>query len=296
MIYDCFLFFNEFEILDIRLNELYDVVDKFVLVESTVTHINKPKPLYYLNNKKKFKDFQKKIIHIVVRDSPNVSLAWIINGYQFSQMAKGLKDCHDDDTILFGDLDEIPKSEKIADWKDKPGNLKVFEQTLFYYFINNAEYSKGPWFGTHMTTYKHLLKLGSTWVAKYTKADVTIPNGGWHFSYMGGVKKIQDKISNMTHQEFNLDKYNSPERIQRAIIDGRDIVDLGYTFRKVDMSYLPEYVVKNQMRFKDMILKTQPKRDVLYKIKVMLWELMHLMRIAVLRKIKRWNRFLMIGW
>ena len=68
MIYDCFLFNNEIEILDIRLHELFGVVDKFVLVESTVTHTNKQKRLHYLENKSRFKKFKDKIIHIVDKE------------------------------------------------------------------------------------------------------------------------------------------------------------------------------------------------------------------------------------
>jgi beta-1,4-mannosyl-glycoprotein beta-1,4-N-acetylglucosaminyltransferase len=70
MIFDCFIFFNEFELLEIRLNELNDVVDKFVLVEATKTHQGKDKPLYFEENKKRFSDFSNKMIHIAVSDYP----------------------------------------------------------------------------------------------------------------------------------------------------------------------------------------------------------------------------------
>ena len=65
-VYDCFTFFNEFELLEIRLNELDSVVDKFVLVEASKTHQGKEKPLFYNENKDRFKKFQDKIIHVIV--------------------------------------------------------------------------------------------------------------------------------------------------------------------------------------------------------------------------------------
>ena len=66
-VYDCFNFFNELDILDIRLHELNDVVDKFVLIESVETFTGKSKPLFYNDNKERFKKFEDKIIHIIIR-------------------------------------------------------------------------------------------------------------------------------------------------------------------------------------------------------------------------------------
>lgn len=255
MIYDCFIFFNELEVLDIRLHELSDVVDKFVLVESTVTHTNQPKRLYYEENKHLFKKFHKKIIHIIVRDSPFVNLAWIINDFQFSQMMRGLKKCKLDDVVLFGDLDEIPKAQKISEWKNKPGRLKVFAQKLSYYFLNCVEYAQGDWYGTRMTTYKYLLQYKTTWIAKYSKPDVVIPEGGWHFSYMGGVKKIQQKLSIMTHQEYNKERFNTPEKILQAMYAKKDILDNNYRFKTESLDKLPLYVQTHQAKFRKFLLK-----------------------------------------
>lgn len=286
MIYDCFLFNNEFDILDIRLHELSPVVDKFVLVESTVTHVNKQKRLYYKENKALFKKFQNKIIHVVVEDTPDVSLAWIINDYQFSQIKRGLKECRPTDIILFGDVDEIPKAEKVSQWKDRIGKLKIFEQVLCYYYLNCIEYSKLPWQGTRMTTYKNLLGYGTTWIAKYSNVDVVIPDGGWHFSYMGGVKTIQEKIISQAHQEYNNDKYNTPEKILKAMCQLKDIYDHGNKFRIVDESFLPSYVRENREKFKDLIAKPNKNKNFGDKIYLGRLSLQGMLR-KVTRGIKR---------
>ena len=47
MIIDCFPFFNELDVLDIRLNILNEVVDKFVLVEASKTQSKIDKPFYF---------------------------------------------------------------------------------------------------------------------------------------------------------------------------------------------------------------------------------------------------------
>src|SRR5689334_5945992 len=117
MIYDCFIFFNELELLDIRLNILNEVVDKFVLVEATQTHQYKPKPLYYSDNKERFKAFHDKIIHLIVDELPpnptnGPRNSWDMERFQRNCIARGLNDCKPDDVIIISDLDEIPDPKK----------------------------------------------------------------------------------------------------------------------------------------------------------------------------------------
>lgn len=131
MIYDCFAFFNELDLLEIRLNELDPVVDKFVLVEATRTFQKQPKPLYFEENKSRFKDFEHKIIHVVVDEYPNFFSRFRIptpmdyDNHQKNQIIRGLKDAKPDDVIIYSDLDEIPRAEKIMQYKDVPG-IKIF--------------------------------------------------------------------------------------------------------------------------------------------------------------------------
>src|SRR5712692_10307059 len=110
MIYDCFPFFNELDLLEIRLSELAGVVDRFVLVESTRTHTNQPKPLYYHENRTRYSQFSSKIVHIVVEDMPGGENAWVRENHQRNCIIRGLSGCGDDDTILVSDVDEIPRA------------------------------------------------------------------------------------------------------------------------------------------------------------------------------------------
>lgn len=106
MIYDCFTFFNELELLELRLNELAGIVDKFVLVEATQTHTNQLKPLYFQENRARFSAFRDKIIHVVVDDLPVSKDAWVPENFQRNAIARGLVNCQPDDFILVSDLDE----------------------------------------------------------------------------------------------------------------------------------------------------------------------------------------------
>lgn len=262
MIYDCFNFLNEFELLDIRLNELDKIVDKFVLVESTVTFTNKPKPLYFSENKNKYKKFLPKITHVIVKDSPNViGNPWIIENFQLSAVVRGLKKCHPNDTILISCADEIPRSKKVVEWKDYPGRHKVFLQDMYYYYLNNLNFNSPKWKGTQMFSYKNLMSYSNAYVARFSPIDVVIPDGGWHFTFMGGVEQIRKKLFSYSHQEYNNPKYNTKEKILKAVMKGEDLFNQGHKFKKVKTTCLPQYVQDNINIYKDKILQEKHSKD-----------------------------------
>ena len=109
MVYDCFPFFNELDILKVRLNVLSDVVDRFIIEESTVTFSGQPKELCFEQNKEMFAEFLDRITYIVVDDSPVEALTHERDYFQKNKLIQGLKDAKEDDVIIFGDLDEIPE-------------------------------------------------------------------------------------------------------------------------------------------------------------------------------------------
>ncbi len=115
MVYDSFQFFNELDILKLRMNVLNDVVDYFVISESTVTFSGDPKPLYYNENKEMFKEFEHKIIHNIVDDTPMDCDAFMRDHHQKCAVARGLKDCKPDDIVIFSDVDEIPNPDTLRE-------------------------------------------------------------------------------------------------------------------------------------------------------------------------------------
>ncbi len=117
--YDCFTFFNELDLLKMRLNILNDYVDFFVLVESNKTHSGKSKDLVFERNKNQFSDFSHKIIHIIVDDMPELkdTNRWVLENFQRNAIMRGLTKCDASDLILISDLDEIPNPAKIKEVK-----------------------------------------------------------------------------------------------------------------------------------------------------------------------------------
>ena len=142
MVYDCFQFFNELDILKIRLNVLAPVVDRFVISEATETFSGIKKPLYYEENKELFAAFQDRIIHVVVDDTPQGDTHYR-DTFQKNAVTRGLKDCTDDDIVIFSDLDEIPNPDKIREILQdfQADRIYHFAQRLFYCYLNMEEVS-----------------------------------------------------------------------------------------------------------------------------------------------------------
>ena len=126
MIYDCFTFFNEFDILEIRLHEMDSWVDRFVLVESAETFSGIAKPLWFDENKHRFEDFLPKIDHVIAPVVSKSTDAWARQEGQRDCAKKMLASCADDDLILIGDVDEIVRGRDFVECQGGRKNMTTF--------------------------------------------------------------------------------------------------------------------------------------------------------------------------
>ena len=255
MIYDCFTFFNELDLLEIRLNVLNDVVDKFVIVEATKTFSGTSKPLYFKDNRERFEKFREKIIHIIVDDMPDAPKNrngnwWQAEFFQRNAITRGLKQCKNTDVILIGDLDEIPNPQKIKKYKDKPG-IHVFVQKMFLYYLNDIDLREPYWTNssTRMLSYGDFIKNGSSpQKTKFLRGHL-IFNGGWHFTYLGGDEKVSEKISSFTHviNQSIVEKYKDRSNIRERINSGGNLFDFNkmkrYAGIPLDKSFPPMLLI-----------------------------------------------------
>src|SRR5579862_3591918 len=290
MVYDCFVFFNELDLLELRLNILDAVVDRFVLVEATRTFQGKEKPLVFSDNRHRFEDFLGKIIHVVVTEYPDNpgKDPYVLENHQRSMIKEGLRNCDPSDVILISDMDEIPDPVRIIEAISDRG-IKIFRQRMFYYFLNcvNAgvaedDMAGSEWTGTIMTRFgdigddvgklrelsmmtpavhhrefagwfrwKYWLFRNST--AKRQPIRI-IDNGGWHFSFLGGAGRIIEKLEAFAHVEYNKEEFKDPRKIQEAINSGRDILGRGFRYRCIPLdATFPEYLLHNRERYKHLI-------------------------------------------
>jgi beta-1,4-mannosyl-glycoprotein beta-1,4-N-acetylglucosaminyltransferase len=222
-IFDAFPFFNELELLEIRLEELYDHVDYFVICESTKTHQNKPKQLYYLENKEKFKKFENKILHHIF-DPQIYPYQWYIENEQRNELKIPInKLISKNDYVLLSDADEIIDKKIIKQIKNNTLNFlkpKTCVMQMSYNFINTV--IKSPWHhagwrGTVVIPAEFFLETGLHHWRKQKDELERIENAGWHFSFLGGAERIKTKIESYGHAEYNHKIFTNIENIEHRM-------------------------------------------------------------------------------
>lgn len=202
-VYDGFTFFNEVELLEIRLHELHDVVERFVVVEATHTHAGVPKPLIFPDCRERFAAYADQIVHVVA-DLGGHSFAWQREAEQRDAIMRGLVDCRDDDLIIVSDLDEIPRRDVVerlrAEDAAVEGILRL-EMELFFHCLNRR--ARRPWLGAAIAPFRIVRPLGTNLLRYLAKQEVghVIPDAGWHFTWMGGAQRVLTKAQAYAHEE-----------------------------------------------------------------------------------------------
>ena len=290
MIYDCIPFFNELDILKLRMQILSPYVDKFVLEESTVTFSGEQKEMIFAKNREMFAEFEDKIIYVAVDNSPMSGVTTHERDkFQKNQLIRGMADCKPDDIVIFSDVDEIPNPkvlEEILEHFD-PAKIYHLAQRMFYCFLNMEEVSgnllsitgefpgiqQKKWLGTKICSFANLPKEGIVFLREVSPGDVRsvrVPDGGWHFGYMGGdgerdvSKRIGIKVQAAAHQEYNESRYLN-EAVDRLLC-GEDIFDRNAKFIRVpiDESY-PEYLREHQDEYAFLIAPKISGADIAWK-------------------------------
>ena len=233
-IFDCFMYFDEEQVLDLRLNVLYQNVDYFVIVESTYNHKGEKRNLLF--NSKKFEKFSDKIIYLVYdkipqlvepiketdnekeKDGKYIMNALYRENAQRDFILEGLKSAKKDDLILISDVDEIPKLSSV-NLNQIKNEIILFKQDMFYYKYN-LSLPNFKWTGTKAVKRKNL--VSPQWLRnvkdrkypfyrvdtffsdkKYINIQI-INDGGWHFSNIKSPEMIEHKLrSYLHHREFD---------------------------------------------------------------------------------------------
>jgi hypothetical protein len=267
-IYDCFTFFNEFELLELRLRELYDHVDYFVLVEANRTFQNNFKPLYYADRNRQFDQWKDKIIYVPVTDMPTDTDPWGRERHQRDAILRGLPNADADDIVMIGDADEIPRPETVQRLRTSASSVWGFRMPLFnfkynYMMVTQDLYS--VWSGAvrrHALTspedFRRMRHALNGFPLNHSDGTVEIvEHAGWHFTYLGTEDFARSKIQSFAHDETNrpeiLDQLDIEDSIQRGVGIIRTNED--YRFVPVVLDeYFPKTVVNNCEQFADQII------------------------------------------
>lgn len=247
--YDCFMFFNELDLLEARFNILDPYVDHFVLCESRQTFSGREKPLHFLENNERFAKWLPKVVHLVAPEK-NCSDSFERAFHQKEFLKTGLKDADDSDLVFYGDLDEIWQPPFMASTiympYDRVYNLR---QLNYCYYLNNR--SSEEWVGTIVGRWG-VIKNGLLRDFRANHEHV-LDCGGWHFTNMGGPDQIRLKLASYDHQEFNNEDIRTD--IEHKIENGEDYVGrsqdwMGKPFEFwVDESMLPRYLLENKEQY-----------------------------------------------
>ena len=274
-IYDCFLYFQEFEILEIRIKYLYDFVDYFIIIEFNQSFSGETKEFNLEKKIKRLERFQDKIFYFKIdehhksfddlisfldKKDDKISkiikknmlshthydlneVNWVIETYQRESIYYALNnfEIYDEDLIIISDIDEIPNYQILNDLKEKaPYDIISFKQNVFSYFVNLL--SANDWYGSIIAKWKkldfrslNLLRLDVKNKFNIVKS-ITYQNGGYHFTSIGSIEDIENKIKNWSHQEFNNILVLSS--LKKNIFSGRDIFgrSFGQKYRLININ------------------------------------------------------------
>ena len=261
-VFDCFPFFNELDVLEIRLSELDALVDHFVIVEATRTHTGKQKPLYFADNRKRYDRYAHKIIHVVVDDLPEGQADhWGREIFQRQAIVRGLGDARPDDRIISSDCDEIPKPDVLRRALALPGlshRIFVFWCENYFYRLNLRNDAHDHRLGPRLVTMSNLKSPNAVreipfrfskrpYLRSLTEPVAAVRTakrlgkvlwptilwgGAWHFTCMGDLTAVNVKFASVAPHGGDETPKLSEAAYQRHLA----------TFQKCSLTGLPPII------------------------------------------------------
>ena len=308
MVIDCIPFFNELDILKLRLHILDPLVDRFVIEEATHTFSGLPKDLCFEKNREMFEEFLPKITYLVVDNSPEEISTHERDKFQKNALAKALTDASDEDVLILSDVDEIPNPAVLQELVKRfdPDKIYHLAQRNFYCYLNMEEISgnllsitgefpgveRRMWLGTKVFAKKNIPESGIIDLREISPEDprsVRIADGGWHFGYMGSChetdvsRRVGTKVVAAAHQEYNTEDVLA--EVKDRLILGEDIFGRNAVFQwaVVDESY-PQYLLEHKSEYDYLIMPPISRGK---KAFVEIWMLIKRFCRKVRRRIRR---------
>lgn len=263
-IYDCFTFYNELDLLELRLTELYDVVNHFVIVEANTTFTNRPKPFLFEENKQRYSQFLDKIIHVKVSDMPGDADPWVNEKYQRNAIVRGLDNADANDIIIVSDCDEVLRAAAVAHMRPSHQTIFALRMPLYNFKFNYMRTTPGEYdcwpMATRKSTFNEItpdtlrnmrFNFNGTPFQFVNNGCEVIEHAGWHFGYMGDREYLVDKAQSFSHQEVNRPDFIEQIDIEASMKAGKEwdrtqtsqycVVELDSYFPKTVTKY-PQYI------------------------------------------------------
>ena len=201
MLLDTFMFYNEYDILELRLEVLDRYVDRFVLVEAELNHSGGPKELLFQKNKDRYAKWLHKIEHVIVtaEESPKDSNPWCREKYQRECILRGLRDVPDESIVMVSDVDEIPDLS-IVPFEKLPHVFNSVHMWMFEYSMDYM-FTGEPWFGTVITTAEVFRRVGPNSLRDNRWKFPHFQYAGWHLSSFGNGAHVANKVNTFAHSK-----------------------------------------------------------------------------------------------
>jgi beta-1,4-mannosyl-glycoprotein beta-1,4-N-acetylglucosaminyltransferase len=268
MIYEIFMMNDELDLLEIKLEELYDFVDKFILIESTHTHSNLPKPLWYTENQKRFTPFKDKVINFVCnfnqtdlynnhyekyKKLKDINDIWFREHFQRDfAIISGQINFNDDDIIIVSDLDEIVDKHRLRQHIDEIGIEDIIRLSMKHhvYSFNLRIPAPTIWRHTYAAKYKYLKRFDGmiSYIRDsykfYTPEyhEIMVNDMGWHFSYLMTPQNIvHNKFKSFAHADDTFIKDFTVNAVEENI---QNLMFFGNKLEETPLEELPETVKK----------------------------------------------------
>jgi len=246
MIVDGFTFFNELDVLMIRLEELYPVVDQFVIVEADMTFRGDKKRSFFSDHMEFFTKYFDKITLRQVINPGNVvgrdgEIPWIRERAQRNGIGYAFKDLKPDDLVIISDVDEIPRRETIeqADIKE----LTSLNMHMYYYGLNIYDCE---WDAAKILPYRDFTTAEEV---RQANANRFYDNAGWHFSYLGTPETVRQKLKSFSHWELDTPEITNLQNITDRMNRGEDVWGHGKKYQRVEVDDTYPHAVRRRPEY-----------------------------------------------
>lgn len=284
--YQLCMFYNELDLLELQLEEHFNYVDKFVIVESTKTHSGKEKELFFANNASRFEKYKEKIVHLVCdfdselykeysRTHGNkfgpTSEQWKRENFQRDYpLISGDIEFNDDDILIVCDVDEIPNTKTVTEFLQNNKFIKDpyrLEMYFMHYYINTSMYIKNSgednkWYHPFITRYADVQNYNDSLSFIRTNSPFgqnVIRNGGWHFSYLLDTNGILNKIRNFAHSEDSNIRDVTIDDIKDSIAKLNIFYDQNIKLKEFPTELLPNSIRNNLQKWNKFLLNGNKK-------------------------------------
>lgn len=203
MLVDTFMFYNELDVLELRLTVLDRYVDRFILVESEVNHAGGPKELFFQNNKERFAKWLPKIEHVIMtaHEAPKDPNPWSREKYQRACITRGLEAVDPSAIVMLSDVDEIPDLS-IVPFENLQHAVTSVHMWMFEYSLDFL-FTGEPWFGTVITNCEIFKKFEPNYFRDNRWKFPVIKFAGWHLTSFGDAKHVANKVNTFAHSKDN---------------------------------------------------------------------------------------------